>query len=322
MPNSPLIKILADGRLHSGQDLAQALGVSRTAVWKHLAQLEERGVEIQRVRGQGYRLTDPLDLLEHDRIFACLSDCDRADVELHLHSSVTSTNDYLSELKEPAARFTVCLAEQQTAGRGRRGRPWQSPFARNLYLSLAYDSNRGVSGLDGLSLVIGMAVTQSLAKLGVEGLSIKWPNDIWLGGRKLAGILIELSGELQTRCRVVIGLGLNVYMTDVEAATIDQPWVSLGGAGLVPKGGRNQLAGALLSELRATLQVFEAEGFEPFRERWVDYDALRGRHLYVVGQDVTGVGIGIDAHGAYQLQSHERTITLNAGEVSVRASEG
>jgi BirA family biotin operon repressor/biotin-[acetyl-CoA-carboxylase] ligase len=321
MANTPLIKILADGKLHSGEDLARALGVSRTAVWKQLSQLQEQGLQINRMRGQGYCLPQPLDLLDVETLCEQLSPSMQSEVDLNLFASLPSTNDYLSTQPAPSAPFAVCLAEQQSAGKGRRGRIWQSPFARNLYLSLAFDSARGVSGLDGLSLVIGLAVLKSLEALGVGGLKIKWPNDLWLHGRKLAGILVELSGELQTRCRVVVGLGLNVYMEVEDGVSIDQPWTSLAQAGAVPEGGRNRLAGQLLSDLLLTLKIFEERGFAAFRDQWNAYDALKGRQLYVVGSETTGIGAGIDERGAYCLQTDGEVVYLNAGEVSIRANE-
>lgn len=319
MPSTRLIRILADGQLHSGQDLARTLGVSRTAIWKYLVQLETKGLEIIRVRGKGYRLVRPLDLLDQNEILEAFPGTAHDQIEWHLHDSLASTNDYLSNYHQSRAPFAVCLAEQQTAGKGRRGRPWESPFARNLYLSLAFDSARGVSGLDGLSLVIAVAVVKSLASLGVLGLGIKWPNDIWVGERKLAGILIELSGELQTRCHVVIGLGLNVYMSADDEVAIDQPWTSLAQLGVVPEGGRNRLAATLVQELLATLALFEAQGFEPFRAQWEAYDVLQGRSLAVMGQETQGIGAGIDAHGAYCLETAKGRIYLNAGEVRIQA---
>lgn len=321
MVNIPLIKLLADGRLHSGQDLAGALGISRTAVWKQLSQLEEQGMQVSRTRGQGYCLARPLDLLESDQLWHNVPSALHSNIRLHLVASLSSTNDYLSHIAASREPFTVCIAEQQTAGKGRRGRVWQSPFARNLYMSIAFDSTRGVAGLDGLSLVIGLAVVKSLASLGVEGLAIKWPNDIWLKGQKLAGILVELSGELQTRCRVVVGLGVNVYMEPEDEVSIDQPWTSLAQTGAVPEGGRNRLAGHLLTHLVDVLQVFDARGFSAFRSDWEGYDALQGCRLSVVGQAVEGVGAGIDERGAYRLLTAEGEVYLNAGEVSIRAND-
>lgn len=321
MVSNPLVKILADGQLHSGEDLARILGVSRTAIWKQLAQLQELGLQVDRKRGQGYRLSRPLDLLEAEALLHYLSSDMRAEINLSLFSTLASTSDYLSNCAASGSAFAVCIAEQQSAGKGRRGRPWQSPFARNLYMSLAYDSMRGVSGLDGLSLVIGLAVAKALESLGVSGIKIKWPNDLWLNDEKLAGILVELSGDLQTRCRVVVGLGLNIYMGVEDQVAIDQPWTSLAQAGAVPEGGRNRVAGCILNALIVALKLFEKRGFAAFRDEWNAYDALRGRELYVVGRDTTGVGAGIDEKGAYCLDTARGPIYLNAGEVSLRTNQ-
>ena len=320
MINDTLIAILADGKLHSGQGLARDLGISRTAVWKQLAQLKEYGLNVRRLKGQGYCLSKALDLLDTKRIADQIPSSLSERLNIQLFSSLPSTNEFLSNSPSPPERFSVCLAEQQTAGRGRRGRVWLSPFGSNLYMSLAFDSARGVAGLDGLSLVVGLALAKSLKRMGLGDVKLKWPNDLWLSERKLAGVLIELSGELQTRCRVVVGVGLNVYMKSEDGIVIDQPWTSLAEHDAVPEGGRNQLTGWLLSDLMASLEELEEHGFLAFRHEWEEFDALRGRILQVVGTQRLGVGAGIDQRGAYRLQTDDGELYLNAGEVSVRAS--
>ncbi|WP_172962249.1 biotin--[acetyl-CoA-carboxylase] ligase [Hydrocarboniclastica marina] len=318
MERNKLISILADGKLHSGQDLANTLGVSRAAVWKKLSQLDEMGVPVRRLHGKGYCLKQPLDLLDKERLEQLLDPEQRELINLHVLDDVPSTNDYLSA-RELVAKYEVCLAEKQSAGKGRRGRKWEGSYGRDIALSVKFESERGVSGLDGLSLAVGVALADSLTRAGVEGISLKWPNDLWLGEKKVAGILIELSGELQTRCEVVVGIGLNVSMAEDEGASINQPWTSLATDGGLPEISRNSIAAKLIAGLISALERFEREGFAIFQAQWVSLDALKGREVFVVGQETSGLGAGIDAFGAYRLETASGEVRLNAGEVSVRA---
>ncbi len=313
-----LLHLLADGQIHSGEALANSLGVSRTAVWKQLKRLDGYNISLETVRGQGYRIPGGVDLLDIERLNAALADEPAIKVALELFETLPSTNTYLMEQGEPIQGYRACLAEQQSAGRGRRGRPWQSPFARNLYLSLAFDRETGFRGLDGLSLVAGVAVVRGLQSLGIENLGLKWPNDIWLGGRKLGGILVELQGEFQSACRVVIGLGLNVHMQSRDAE-IDQAWTSLAIAGAVPGGGRTALASVLLRQLVTTVEDFLAQGFGVWSEVWQQYDALQGRQVKTLPDGRQGLARGVDSSGAYLIETQEGVARVNAGEISLRA---
>ncbi|MFE8073492.1 bifunctional biotin--[acetyl-CoA-carboxylase] ligase/biotin operon repressor BirA [Marinobacteraceae bacterium S3BR75-40.1] len=315
-----LLSILADGELHSGQEIADILDISRTAVWKQLQGLEACGLQVERIRGRGYRLDRPLDLLDEGRLASVLPRERRAQLSLDLQPIVASTNDRIMAAPFGCRRFSACLAEQQTAGRGRRGRSWISPFGQNLYLSLGFRLRRGWAGIEGLSLVAGLAVVDALANLGVEkGVALKWPNDIWLNDRKLAGILIELKGEAQSECNVVLGLGLNVYMEARNVTGIDQPWTSLAREGVVPEGGKNRLAATLLDNLMDKAEQFDREGFGVFRARWAHYDALADRPVTILDTGERGFGRGVDERGAYLVEMPEGLRACTSGEVSVRA---
>lgn len=318
MHHYSLLQILADGQLHSGTELADAVGVSRTAVWKQLQHLEALGLELETVRGHGYRLSAPLDLLSEEGVRAewppALSDR----ISLDVRTEVDSTNQALMALPALARDYQVCIAEQQTQGRGRRGRTWGSPFARNIYLSLAFETEGAMQAIQGVTLVAGVALAQALESSGITGISLKWPNDIWLNGRKIAGILTELQGAVQDRFRLVIGVGLNVYMSESEA-DIDQPWTSLSREQQVPIGGRDRLAGTLIAQLVDWLEVSGGIGSAAFRSAWARYDALAGQPVSVQGKALNGVARGIDEAG------HLRVVTddgleqhLSAGEVSIR----
>lgn len=315
----PVIQILADGQLHSGQELAAALGVSRTAVWKQLQLLEsDYGLHVTAVRGQGYQLDYPLDLLDRHQITDWLDPALHAGLTLQLEPVITSTNDTLMRMPASQADFALCAAEMQTAGKGRRGRTWHSPFASNLYFSLAFDLNGGGAAVDGLSLVAGMATAEALEALVQQSVTLKWPNDVLMEGAKVAGVLVELQGEAQGGFRVVLGIGLNVYLTPAQGGAIDQPWTSLQQHLAVPQEGRNRLLAVLLNHLLPALDQFRTQGFAPFYDRWKHFDALRGQPLLVPGQEIRGTGAGVDKRGCLLLQTDDGLLTLNAGEVSIR----
>ncbi|MFO7787605.1 MAG: biotin--[acetyl-CoA-carboxylase] ligase [Halospina sp.] len=312
----PLIHLLADGQLHSGTEMAERLGVTRTAVWKQLRRLEEIGLNVESVRGKGYRLAEPLDLLSRESIESALAGQD-PQPELMLEPVVESTNTLLMDHSGYSGVPRICLSEQQLQGRGRRGRSWVSPFARNLYLSVGLETDAGPAAVQGVTLRAGLGAVRALAGLGIDGLGIKWPNDLWLNGRKVAGILTELQGSAQDELRLVIGLGLNVYMTAPETA-IDQPWTSLAREGQVPEGGRNRLAAALIEGILTSLADLGLGSDPAIPDEWARYDVLRGRQVAVRGRDCRGIGDGIDSSGQLRLRTADgEVILLNAGEVSL-----
>lgn len=190
-----------------------------------------------------------------------------------------------------------------------------SPFARNIYFSMAFNLEGGAEALSGLSLVVGLSVAKTLKKKGVDGVELKWPNDIWLNGKKLAGILVELHGEATTAWRVVLGLGLNIDMTASEAKEIDQPWACLAS---VLEVDRSEVSGAVLSGLVEDLECFKKGGFASFAKEWPDYDGLLGKPVAVNGGVRKGIARGVDMTGALLLEEEGRLSAINAGEVSVR----
>lgn len=315
-----LLRILADGRVHSGEALGQALGMSRAGVWKHLRSLKALGIEILSVPGKGHRLASPIELLAEAPIRAALSAPARARLQgLELHQQIDSTN---SELRRRAAALPaayVCIAEAQTAGRGRHNRAWVSPYARNLYLSLLWRFDAGPEALQGLSLAAGVAVLRALSRVGIDGVGLKWPNDLLWRGAKCAGALVEMTGESCGSCSVVIGVGINVDMPRPQGAGIAQPWTDLttiSGRAI----SRNQLAAVLISTLIEMLEVFEQTGFMPMLEEWRRHDVLRGQAVVVVGSsgDEGGVARGIDDGGALLVESGGRIKRHLSGDVSLR----
>jgi BirA family transcriptional regulator, biotin operon repressor / biotin---[acetyl-CoA-carboxylase] ligase len=317
-----LLQLLSDGEYHSGEALGQAIGVSRMAVWKHINALRETGVELQTLRGKGYRLPAAVELLDRDLIRLAAAPETMAGLEsIEVLLDIDSTNNYLRALAlEGAPAGSVCLAEQQHGGRGRRGRDWVSPFAANLYFSLLWRISGGAMALGGLSLVAGIAVVRSLREFGIEAAGLKWPNDILVNNAKLAGILIDIVGEAAGPCAVVIGVGVNVCMPQTAAADIDQPWTDLGTQAGRNSVSRNRLAACLLDNLLPAIAQFETQGLQPFMEEWQRYDIVQGRpvDLHLPSEVISGVACGIDAGGALLVETATGRRRFTSGEVSVR----
>lgn len=313
---SKLLNLLQDGRFHSGQDLGHALGVSRSAVWKQLQLLEaDLGVAVHKVRGRGYRLAAPLSLLDPERLTAAVAKLGWA---VEVHQVIDSTNaQALRTVATPLSQPLLILAERQDAGRGRRGRTWVSPYAANLYYSLAVPLQGGIKRLDGLSLVAGMAVVECLRALGLSDAMLKWPNDVLVQGRKIAGILLELVGDPADQCHVVLGIGINVNMKESEA--IDQQWTSMYLQTHSPVD-RNALAIALSESLANFIHTLEANGFATLRAQWEAQHAWQGKSVHLISgtQTVAGKVLGITDQGSLRLEVNGRPEVFSGGELSLR----
>lgn len=319
-----LLTMMADGRFHSGEKLGEALGVSRAAVWKSLGRLEADGFPLQRVRGKGYRIPPGAVLLDLQRILEQLPPAVAEHWQWHLYQEIGSTNAEAQRLLASGARSPlVCLSEQQTAGRGRRGRAWVSPYAQNVYMTVVEPFATGAQGLEGLSLVVGIVLADTLRVCGYEAVQLKWPNDVLFDNRKLAGILIEIAGDLTSDCVVVIGVGVNVLMQAEAGEAIDQAWTSL--MQVVPRGqlDRNVLVAVFVERLLNALVVFRADGFVPFIARWQELDAWFGRAVKVVAGDQIQQGLhgGVNERGSLRLMTAEGEVLISGGEVSLRVSD-
>lgn len=321
----PLLRLLADGRFHSGTALGDAIGIGRGAVWKQIRSVRAMGLDVHAVRGKGYRLAAPLELLDREAILAGLERAPARRLRgIEIHYRIDSTNRYLMEKAgEGLEGPFLCLAESQSAGRGRRGRSWISPFGQNLYLSLLWRFERGPDALSALSLAAGVAIAAALAEMGVAGIGIKWPNDLCHGGRKLGGILIELAGEASGPWDAVVGVGLNVDMRNRDKLDIDQPWTDLRTAlGRRPE--RNRIATAVINALMNALPQFERAGFAPFREPFRRFDVIRGREVELhhgANRIQRGRSKGVGEHGALLLECDGAIRQVTSGEISLRISE-
>lgn len=317
-----LLKILAQGGFHSGEALGRRLGVSRTAIWKYVKGLLEWGIDCHSVSGKGYRLAQPIELLSETDLAAAMDAEVLAQISsLEVLPNIDSTNRYLMErLPNNLNSGHVCLAEYQTAGRGRRGRDWVSPFGQNLYLSFYWRFDISPAVLSGLGLAIAVALVRALRRLGLEGTKLKWPNDVLWQGRKLAGILLEMKAEAQGPFHVVTGVGINLNMP-VDQAGIDQPWVGVNQLMSSPIA-RNVAAGLIIEELILAARQFEAEALAPFIDEWRAADAFAGQavDIHMANGVVAGTSLGIDASGALLIDTEAGVRSFHSGDVSLRPS--
>lgn len=322
LPSQELLELLGDAELHSGQELASLLGVSRTAIWKQLAKLEALGLALESRPGKGYRLSKPLCLLNEASLRAGLTQACAARVgSIALPRVIDSTNAYLLR-QAPDARIQVCIAEMQTAGRGRRGRQWVSPFAANIYMSLKMTIESGVAALEGLSLAVGVAVVRALDEQGAVNVQLKWPNDVLWRGRKLGGILIELTGEPSGICHIVVGLGLNVCTSEAMKDLIDQPFCALEDI-LDRLPDRNLMVASLLNHLTAVLERYEVDGFANYKAAWEALNAHADQRVCVQMGTVAAEGVmrGLNATGALLLETEKGLEIFHGGEVSLRGMQ-
>ena len=311
-----LLNLLKDGRFHSGEALGAALGVSRSAVWKQLQHLEsELNLSIHKVRGRGYQLSAPLALLDAQAI-AGFADGEQWPV--FIHETIDSTNaEGLRLAGEGQIAPFLVLAERQSAGRGRRGRQWVSPFAENLYYSLVLRVDGGMRQLEGLSLVVGLAVMRTLQAFGVKDVGLKWPNDVLVRGQKITGILLELVGDPADVCHVVLGIGINVNMQTNDQ--VDQMWTSMRreiGAAI----DRNRLVALLSQQLQHELARHRRYGFAAFQEEWEQAHLWQGRSVSLVAGSmrIDGVVLGVDGQGGLRLEVDGVEKSFSGGELSLR----
>lgn len=308
-----LVALLADGEFHSGEHLGESLGMSRAAINKHIQTLKSWALDVYTVTGKGYSLPAPIQLLDEAEILSHLQQPDLAVIPV-----IDSTNQYLLERMDQLVSGYACIAEYQQAGRGRRGRKWFSPFGANLYLSMYWRLEQGPAAAMGLSLVIGIVMAEVLQSLGAPDVRVKWPNDLYLNDRKLAGILVELTGKTGDAAQIVMGAGVNLVMRSESATEINQGWINLQEAGV--KINRNELAAKIINSLRDALPVFERDGLTPFVGRWDTLDNFINRpvKLLIGDREVHGIARGIDKQGGLLLEQDGEIKSWVGGEISLR----
>ena len=318
-----LLQILADGKYHSGSDLGFKFGVSRAAIWKVIQKIESTlGLNIFAVKGKGYKLQESIELLNKNKILENLSDSVVSQLsQFDVLYEVDSTNRYLNNKSvDGAASGYLVLAEQQTDGKGRRGRTWVSPFASNLYLSLLWRFQYGPAHLACLSLFIAVAIVRALNKVGAKDVGVKWPNDIYWHNKKLAGILLEMRGEFSGPSAVVIGVGINVAMSSAskDAEKIDQPWVDVETI-LGKKIERNDFSVLVIEALFDVLNEIPEQQNKLLKE-WQQMDILKNKRVEVSLADkvIYGEALGINKDGALLVRHEGKELVCHSGDVSIR----
>ncbi len=325
-----LLEILADGKFHSGNEMGQELGVSRAAIWKTLQKVRKTGIDIHSVKGKGYRLGRKLELLKQDLILKELSETDIAALQqLEILLSVDSTNNLAMRKLQEAnlnlqdGRVYICLSEQQTDGKGRRGRVWQSPFGCNIYFSLIREFDSGVARLEGLSLAVAVATVRAMEECGISGVAVKWPNDLLWQSRKLGGILLEMKGDVAGVCQVIIGIGINISASVEQMKEVDQAWVNaetITGTHV----SRNLLAGKITKHLLNAIRQFDESGFAGFKQEWESLDAFRECAIEVSNagkeQKIKGISKGVTDTGALKVETRQGLRIFNGGEVRLKSS--
>lgn len=318
-----LLRDLADGRFHSGQQLAQQHDVSRATVNNALHDLSLLGLALFSVPGRGYRLAKPLVWLDVVKIRQALGDM-VAVLNLELLDSASSSNSLLlKRATEGAPSGTVLAVEWQAAGRGRFGRTWHAALGDSLTFSLLWRFNYGLAGLAGLSLAVGVALIRALRHFCFTEVCLKWPNDVLNQHGKLAGILVEAQGDMMGPSAVVIGIGLNVRLPEILSTAVEQASSSLADmTENLPD--RNQLFAQILLELVGVLNSFNTQGFEPLREEWERYHCWQNRLVNLLlpdGKSETGKILGVTKEGALRLKNAQGEHIFHSGEISVRLTK-
>lgn len=318
-----ILRLLSDGNFHSGVSIAEQLQCSRATISNTLKNIDTFGIDIAKLRGRGYRWCNPILWLNPDSILGYTS-INPNYFDLKVFDSVDSTNNCLLSNFENRQINNDCIfvvaAELQTNGRGRLGRTWHTGLGDSLTFSLRWSFEQEVSALSGLSLVIGIAIVRVLKSFSIDNVNLKWPNDILFDHRKLAGVLIELRGEILGPSHAVIGIGINFNLSEIVKSSIEQKITDLSlvtGKCL----NRNLVLGALLSELRNILIDFGKYGFAYFKNEWAGYHAYEGEAILLTLPDdsvIEGVVDGVNDDGSICLITASGENSYNVGDISIR----
>lgn len=307
----------------SGQELCNQFGVSRTAVWKAIKQLKEKGYEIEAVPNKGYHLKEAADVLSKDELQS-LCKTKWLGKELYCYDCLDSTNVKAKELAEQGCESgTLVVADQQTAGRGRRGRSWDSPSGTGIFMTILLKPEINPNHASMLTLVTALAVARAIGDISGAAAQIKWPNDIVMNGKKVCGILTEMSAQFDYINHIVVGIGINVHNESFPEE------ISGMASSLLLESG-NRIHRAMLIE--KVLEYFE-EYYETFLETedlsglLKDYNALlvnRNREVRVLDpkEPFEGKAMGITKNGELIVDTWESRKLVSSGEVSVRGIYG
>lgn len=306
---------MADGKFHSNNELMEKIGINIRTLYKYIQFIEYLGLEIIHKNPNGYSLSSSIQLLDRDIIMTQLNQG-----TIEVVPIVNSTNQYLLERINQLNSGEACIAEYQQTGRGRYGRTWYSPFGYNIYLSLYWGFKHHLhkNRIMGLTVVVAIIIAEVLLELGIKGVGVKWPNDIYLEDRKLAGILIDLPKDTSIELPIIVGIGINIRMSLSSIVPINTHWIDLHTLGINID--RNYLTAKLINELFIALSDFEKSGFAPFIKRWFNLDRYLNRpvKLIVGHQEITGIARGINSQGGLVLETNHTIRSWFLGDLSLR----
>ena len=309
-----ILSCLSHDNFVSGEVIAKKLSLTRVAINQHIDTLKDYGIEIYSVKGKGYKLANPITLVDEQKLI------NQIDNRCFYFDEINSTNSFLLTHHQDLKSGDICIAEYQSAGRGRRGRQWQSPYGHHLYASLFWRFEEPASKVVGLSLVIACSIVKALAQMDVPNLGLKWPNDIYLDGKKLAGILIEMAPTSAQQTALIIGFGINMSMSLSQGELIDQPWSDLSELQAIPN--KTDLLINLQKQMKDDIQLFEKNGLAPFIDVWAKYDLFAGKpiKLIMAPNEVLGMCKGIDEQGAVLIETADGLKAFIGGEISLRSA--
>lgn len=320
----PLLHLLNSSRFVSGTELGRQLALSRAAIWKQIKQLEQLGLEIETHRQQGYRLNQAYRFFEPALLSAALKAQTAPVAHLEVYPSCPSTNLLLHGRLQQGQTIhqAMIVADLQTAGRGRRGRAWISPLGSSICLSWGWRFEGSAQQLEGLSLAVGVVLVQVLQELGIQGVGLKWPNDLYTAEGKLGGILIELAGDLAGPCELILGVGLNDTRPQ-QQAEIDQPLAYLSDyTKTLPD--KNQLAAFLTQAVFRLLATYLDQGFAAYTEKWNELHLWQDRQARILAhgqQEQVRLG-GVNQRGELEVFNQAGVPRfLSGGEISVRVEK-
>jgi BirA family biotin operon repressor/biotin-[acetyl-CoA-carboxylase] ligase len=320
----------AGGEYVSGQSLSVGLDVSRTAVWKRIKNLKDLGYAVDAAPRKGYRLAPGADGRgERFNGLEVLSSLETSFVgkSLYFHDELPSTNDAAAVLaRSGAAEGTAVIADRQTAGKGRLGRKWHSPAGKNLYTSVILRPAVAPSEAQSLTLALAVAAAEALEGFSTTRPAVKWPNDVLMGGRKVAGILTEMASDMDRVGHVVAGLGVNVNAENSSfPAELRTKAASLREFSKTGAVSRARLAAALYSSIEKWYKIFLDEGLKAVVTAWRGYFEAEGRTIRVNVMDgtVSGVCMGIDRDGALLVREPTGNVArITSGEMEVLGRSG
>jgi BirA family biotin operon repressor/biotin-[acetyl-CoA-carboxylase] ligase len=318
-----LLRILADGAVHSEEEIGRSLNLSRIDVGKLIGQLEALGPRVMR-EGRGYRLEDRVELYDASMLAERLKG-ESPELRLEVLDECPSTNTALAErARAGAAHGTVLVCEHQNAGRGRRGNVWVSAIGASVTFSVLWRFSRGAGALAGLSLAVAVGAARALEGLGVRNVVLKWPNDLFCGERKLGGILIETAGDGVGPIAAIVGIGINMRLDASDHERIGRPATDVAtNSTAMPS--RSAIFVELLASVAAALERFSREGFAPFRQAWLERHAWQGRRVVLSQAErpvAEGQVIGIAEDGALELASELGVRRFHSGELSLSLELG